>query len=193
MLVVMKKIELPSTQGGVKEEARHVQGSGVALPVVAPMQGPAKTRALRTPRSQQRFNPTLFLHALVSAAIFFAVACPRASEESERAAAAAVEVAHREPARALLLARCAGCHVPHEVTRDFPDVTHIFDLQRKDWSATMSDDQLIAAIENLLSDGATSAEVALYEKFIADEIAWRDAHAADYPRALRERPRLNLR
>ena len=68
-------------------------------------------------------------------------------------------------------------------------MTHIFDVDETDWSKDLSDDQLAAALDNLAEDGPEIGELTVFERFIADELAWRDAHPALYPAALREQPR----
>ena len=95
-------------------------------------------------------------------------------------------VAHRERARSLLEEHCGACHVPDDHGQAL--ALHIYDLSQPDWSGTLSDAQLPVLQQKLLDDGANADERLVLERFVQDELAWRDAHPALYPRAFRERP-----
>jgi hypothetical protein len=114
--------------------------------------------------------------------VVVAVACPRAAEAT-----------HREDARAILESHCGLCHLPASEPEFEGLAIHIFDLTQKDWSATLSDAQLDEVVKKLVDDGAPDDEVRALERFVADELKWRDLHRDNYSVMLRDRGLLNRR
>jgi hypothetical protein len=123
-------------------------------------------------------------------ALLVVAACRPTAEPVTAAATSAPPAAvHREVARAIVREHCGLCHTKHDVNNGLPDVTHIFDVDDPDWSQHLSDDQLAAALDNLAEDDPDLGVLPAFERFISDELAWRDAHPMLYPPAHRQRPR----
>ncbi|HEY4220188.1 MAG TPA: hypothetical protein VGO62_02580, partial [Myxococcota bacterium] len=97
------------------------------------------------------------------------------------------EATHREALRQILEVHCGLCHLPPAIGGGTGMALPIYDLSAADWSGTLSDAQLPIVEQKLHDDGADVTEMQVANRFVVDELAWRDAHAALYPLALRER------
>jgi cytochrome c553 len=82
--------------------------------------------------------------------------------------------ADAESARAILRGHCGTCH-RGDLPDNKPAAVKIFDLQRADWYATMSDAQLKKAPGRL---SASEKEQKLFQAFIDAELARRAATAS---------------